>query len=101
MANHEPGHPDRELLAAFVQGRLDPDREAELEAHVTECDSCCEQIQAVPDDPFVALLRAAGVPPAPSETPESLRPFLGVTQELGPVGFAVPSSFVGKAAPDG
>src|SRR4051794_26892145 len=99
MAEREPEHPDRELLEAFAQGRLGPDHEAAVEAHVAACDSCCERIQSMPEDRFVALLRATAGPPPPIETPEAAQQALGGAQQAGHVDLQIPSSFVLTGGP--
>jgi serine/threonine-protein kinase len=52
-------HPSADELAAFAQGRLGPEAMHSVERHVATCDSCCEQLAAVPDDTLIHLAREA------------------------------------------
>src|SRR5438445_13408391 len=52
-------HPSPERLAAFDGGMLSPDERAAVERHVASCAACCERLDALPDDPLAALLRAS------------------------------------------
>ena len=46
-------------LHAFALGRLPPEEMAGVESHVAVCDSCCQQLQKVPEDTLVHLAREA------------------------------------------
>jgi len=55
-------HPTREQLGAYSAGQLAPVAAAAVEAHVRQCDPCCETMLGIAsDDTFVALLREARV----------------------------------------
>jgi hypothetical protein len=57
-------HPSGEELAAFDAGLLPRLRWAVVADHVAACDACCEQLETVPQDPLVDLLRKSGSAPA-------------------------------------
>lgn len=52
-------HPAPFLLDAYALGTLPPDRAAEIDEHLSACESCFGRLVTVPDDSFVALLRSA------------------------------------------
>jgi formylglycine-generating enzyme required for sulfatase activity/tRNA A-37 threonylcarbamoyl transferase component Bud32 len=52
-------HPSPEQLAAFVVGRLDEGQSSALEVHLAHCSACRELAEALPEDRFIAKLRAA------------------------------------------
>jgi WD40 repeat protein len=81
-------HPDAAQLAAFDSGALPPDARALIEQHIAGCAQCCEQLDALPDDPLVALLRVAGPQPATD------------THPLGPRNLDTPSSPALSASAD-
>src|SRR5262249_42863199 len=56
-------HPTPEQLRAFALGRLGPEEAAELERHVASCDSCCAELNRVPDDSLLGRLRAGQTTP--------------------------------------
>jgi serine/threonine protein kinase len=58
MANAEAIHPPAERLAVYAQGLLDNPEMAEIEEHLSWCDSCCQTIRDQPEDSFVARLRS-------------------------------------------
>jgi eukaryotic-like serine/threonine-protein kinase len=68
-------HPDREQLSAFLNGQLTDVEQTALAHHIDGCDTCCQLLRVIPDDAFVARLRAAntptnvGVDDAPSVSP--------------------------------
>ena len=64
MSHLNPSHPDPDRLAAFVSGRLPPVEAAEVEGHLTDCAICCKVLEALPGDPFVAMLRGADTEPS-------------------------------------
>jgi len=53
-------HPSPDQLAAFDAGRLSPMEQTVVEEHVASCAACCRRLEAVPEDPFAALVRAFG-----------------------------------------
>jgi serine/threonine protein kinase len=54
-------HPDNAELSHFNLGRLEPDRQADVEKHVDTCCVCSENLKTLTsgDDDFVSLLREA------------------------------------------
>jgi hypothetical protein len=52
MANAMATHPSADELAAFSQGRLTPAVQADIEEHVSACDTCCEALRTAPGDTF-------------------------------------------------
>lgn len=48
-----PSHPDRDQLAQFALGIGGE----ELEAHIAECETCCEELTRISDDPLGERLR--------------------------------------------
>src|SRR5215470_17199800 len=89
------GHPRWERLAAFDRGQLGAAERAEMERHLAHCDACCRQLAAVPEDPFVAKVRAAAAapgtpaPPRPAESYDLLRGVLS-QPPAGPAGAEIP-----------
>ncbi|HEX5103081.1 MAG TPA: serine/threonine-protein kinase, partial [Pirellulaceae bacterium] len=87
MATELYTHPTPDQLRAFAQGRLHGAEMAEVERHVSGCDSCCSHLERVPDDTLVQLAREAATQgvkspsapktqppkPSPGEIPEALR----------------------------
>lgn len=63
--NPASGHPNREQLAAFLQGLLEPDEQSAMTRHVETCAACCEVLREIPDDAFLARLRLSKKPLAP------------------------------------
>jgi hypothetical protein len=51
-------HPTWEQLWAFDQGQLRLSVWTEIASHVIRCDACCRELEAMPDDNLVVLLRA-------------------------------------------
>jgi WD40 repeat protein/serine/threonine protein kinase len=68
-------HPSLERLAAFRVGDLSAEELTETERHVADCPSCCQSLQALPDDSLVQRLREAVTTPelgngaTPAESP--------------------------------
>src|SRR5262249_436700 len=52
-------HPRLEQLRAFDLGQLSPGEWGTIEHHLAGCDACCRQLEGLPDDPLVALLRTS------------------------------------------
>lgn len=50
-------HPNRDVLAAFLSGRLAEGQRAQVEEHVAVCPTCCELLRSLPPDRLVAKLR--------------------------------------------
>src|SRR5579883_750569 len=69
-------HPSREQLAAFDTGQLAASEREMIERHLADCPECGRRVDDLPEDPFVALVRAsAGAPPAStSDTPAPALP---------------------------
>jgi serine/threonine-protein kinase len=88
MATELFTHPTPDQLRAFALGRLSSAEMAELEQHISYCDSCCLQLARVPDDTLVQLAREAATQgikspaakpvdpppkPSPGEIPKGLQ----------------------------
>jgi serine/threonine protein kinase len=52
-------HPSPEHLSAFSLGKLEDDASAAVAAHLATCATCCDSLETVRDDPFVARLRSS------------------------------------------
>ena len=52
-------HPDAHTLSAFGLGQLPPDERAAVEAHVANCEECCDKLSSVGPDSLVGLAREA------------------------------------------
>ena len=51
-------HPEPTLLAAFSLGKLQDPTASSIEAHLTDCESCCAQLEQIAsDDSFVDMVR--------------------------------------------
>src|SRR5437773_11383184 len=64
-------HPSLEKLSAFDSGQLRDAEWEEVERHVAHCARCCEELDALPQDPFASLLRSSAgstTPPPESES---------------------------------
>lgn len=57
--NQQPQHPTSDQLVAFSRGDLNDAVDREIEKHLEECDSCCDTLNSLPEDTFVAALRSA------------------------------------------
>jgi serine/threonine protein kinase len=57
MNQAQQTHFTLEQLTAFGHGELNDAEHAEIENHVTECDTCCQILRNLPDDTIVAMLR--------------------------------------------
>ena len=54
VVKRSESHPTRDQLAAFVHGQLTDDELRLMETHISECDTCCEELRQVPHDQLVA-----------------------------------------------
>lgn len=52
-------HPSAEQLRAFAQGRVSPAELTTIEAHLADCPDCCADLESLPDDGLVSLIRVA------------------------------------------
>ena len=57
MNAQQNSHPDRETLNSFGSGKLQPADAAIVEAHIAECDECCETLSGLASDTFFDLVR--------------------------------------------
>jgi serine/threonine protein kinase/S1-C subfamily serine protease len=69
MVAASPVHPAPERLAAFLSGRLADEDSLQIEKHLTDCDSCRQVLEAVPDASLDVVLRSPI--PAPGNRPEA------------------------------
>jgi serine/threonine protein kinase len=89
MNQAEATHPSVEQLAAFRLGKIDSPHLAEIERHVSECDTCCQTLRSLPDDTLISLVReCAAVSAMDAETPH--RPGGPTCTHLSPDVSAVP-----------
>jgi serine/threonine protein kinase/putative intracellular protease/amidase len=82
MSGGQQLHPSRQQLLAFVQGRLPPEAMAEVEGHVATCDSCCQQLEAAPEDTLLQLAREAATLSIQASKPTTPRQTPGIPSEL-------------------
>lgn len=96
-------HPTAELLRSFALGTLSPQVAEAVEAHVAECDACCQAMCHLPDDTFIGRLQntatqaspAAQLPAKPASrsiaVPDELKdhPRYQVTGVLGAGGMGI------------
>src|ERR1700722_14037309 len=66
MATQEGRVPTTDELQAFSLGKLDSQREREIEFHLAEHPECSLVLEAAPDDEEVGNLRGAGDLPHPA-----------------------------------
>jgi serine/threonine protein kinase len=59
MKDVHAAHPSPEQLRAFDLGQLSLSEWGTIEHHLAGCDACCRQLEGLPDDPLVALLRTS------------------------------------------
>ena len=59
MNNANDSHPNLNQLVAFDQGQLRGPEWSAVESHLVHCDVCCGQLETVPDDAVIQLLRTA------------------------------------------
>ncbi len=55
-------HPDPAILALFAAGRLRAPEAARVEKHLVDCPLCLAELEEVPEDSLVGLLREHGLP---------------------------------------
>jgi serine/threonine protein kinase len=81
-------HPSIEELSAFSLGQLPAQAATEIESHLAGCSTCCDCLQTVREDAFVAKLRAAVEPNTTlGSTPnENGRPHEAPTLGAGEIG---------------
>jgi serine/threonine protein kinase len=81
MNEADATHPRLADLAAFAAGQLGSDAQQTIESHLAGCAECGRRFDALPEDPFAALVRAAAdwtvpaataTPPEPFEVPPAL-----------------------------
>jgi hypothetical protein len=71
MTASELEHPSPDRLTAFGLGKLGPDDQAALEAHVSRCATCCARLRSLPEDNLATLVREAlDASSAPPDLPE-------------------------------
>jgi hypothetical protein len=61
MKEADTSHPSLADLAAFDAGHLSAAEREGIERHLARCPECGRRMDALPEDPFVALVRAAAV----------------------------------------
>lgn len=59
MVDQALTHPKEEVLSAFSLGKLPLDQAREIEAHITECEPCCQTLLDLRGDTFVDLVRTS------------------------------------------
>ena len=52
-------HPKKDVLSAFGLGKLPPERSHEVEAHIAECEPCCETLLNLQSNTFIDLVRSS------------------------------------------
>jgi serine/threonine protein kinase len=82
MNDADQTHPTPADLAAFDAGHLSPADLEAVERHLAGCAECGRRLDGLPEDPFVALVRAAAdwTVPTAGATPQAAAP--GETTEL-------------------
>ena len=83
MSKIQTQHPSKEVLAAFVHGRLSPVEQTEIERHIAGCASCCKALEAVPDDTLLGNMKAGHTPLDPFAGLEHNAP-MGDVEHLPP-----------------
>jgi uncharacterized protein (TIGR03067 family) len=85
MSEVRQAHPSPEQLTRFGLGDLGADEWDDVERHVRDCPACGRTLTALPDDPFVARLRACGSDPGqPAELMPEVDPAATRTAAAGP-----------------
>src|SRR5690242_5724493 len=90
MTASELEHPSPDRLTAFGLGKLNPDEQAAMQAHVSRCATCSARLGSLPDDNLATQVREAlegsAAPPDPpgerSATSPSAPPPVGVPEPL-------------------
>jgi serine/threonine-protein kinase len=77
-------HPTAELLRSFALGSLAPQVAESIEAHIAECDACCQALCQMPDDTFIGRLQNAATQasPAAQVSAQPARRSIAVPDEL-------------------
>ena len=66
-------HPSAQKLAAFGLGKLAGAAADAIARHIESCDACRHEVENVPADPFLGLIRSVGRPtPTPLDLPPEL-----------------------------
>lgn len=60
MPNDSIQHPERQLLADYINGRMNDLDSTAVEQHLENCDHCCEELRNLNDSAIDRLLRSAG-----------------------------------------
>lgn len=68
MTNAQQTHPSPEQLAEYARGILDEASDQKIEVHLSECNTCCETLNCLPEDTFVEILRDQQSPAATDPT---------------------------------
>lgn len=62
MADVQIKHPTAEQLHAFILGKLSLAEHDQVEEHVSDCDTCCDQLKSIPDDTLIDRVKNADTP---------------------------------------
>jgi serine/threonine protein kinase/tetratricopeptide (TPR) repeat protein len=76
-------HPTPEQLTAFAHQTLNDEEWATVEEHVNACESCRQILEALPEDPFVAMVRGAAVAMCSSDAPPCLHAGYEILEQIG------------------
>jgi hypothetical protein len=78
MSNEGPDHPGRERLTAYASGRTEEAESVAIEEHLLHCDACCDQVEALPQDPldFALSQSNASLPETAASVSEPVPPAL-------------------------
>ncbi len=97
MSESGRAHPSPEELEAFDQGKLHLAAWADIERHLEHCETCCNRLETLPEDPFVVLLRSSAGTPRPrlADTASGLDPAASTPgAPVPPAGREVPPELV-------